>query len=852
MPPPRTPLPARHAQGASPAPARSGSTTKQRATSQAPGPGGNASFKKRSSTPERKASPAPLQKATPAPREPSKLAQRKSVKPPLNPSTTQSVTDGDNGSGMADASNVADSSTSGEALAPSAATNKMLVRLINPKARGAAAKSYATRINKTFGWTQSAAELLFYEKPTELVVVIDAAHDHATVSALQLSRALTLTAIRRPKARKDNVGTTASQKVEMGDELVLRGLPYHLAGVAVLKSKQLVLAPRHARDKAAPTIRAERQSLIAAAEALQARLLPMVHVKAEANRAKKRTRDAIVRLQSVRRGQLLRRSTASLLEAHRAKKRAGKLRSRKLMASLLAACYNEPICTKACFTPTPSEEAAESVAQQSAWARAHPALAMRYACQTATCRTHTATFNRYLSAAPEGKRRKGGEKLPLSPLSCLTTGSLELTAVIDKRGNNMTVSQLQLPKSVVVARLTVNNRSVAVKNQTALNATKLLVNDAVVLRGLPHHIAAVCDAKGGKLALAPPKARRGGAQLKRERLSLLASASRLASTLQGLARSRLALRQAHRQAHAALVIQIEYATYAAEKKQRAVSFRAGAPSVASTMLVAAAASAAAPAAVAPAPIVHAIEEVTPLATSDVADAVSETAGATAAPPTEAKQQPAVEEAEPPPPRMPTSLASGGALPSPPSPDLVGHDAVLAFVAASNEEVTSVGASVPRQTGEGAPESEPAEGSERTADGTERTEGSSEDSAEDSEGGVEDEDEAEEQNGVDLLAEVFGRKPVVRSATSPPSKSATAAEAPANTKGKAIPESRLKARTGSPRAAKAVGAKPMVSTKRSSSPRSSSPRSSKLAAPVAMQSGGAMHKPPLMPMRKPLS
>ena len=447
----------------------------------------------------------------------------------------------------------------------SAGANKLLLRMLDPRARGLAAASYAIRVNKTFGWSRSPAELLYHEKPEDLVVQVDAAHDHSTVSALQLSRNITIVAVRRPKSNKSNVGTLPSTKVEMGDELVLRGLPYHLAAVAVEKSKKLVLAPRHDRDKITKEIQRERQALICAAETLKKALVPVVRHKMESIRAKRRIHDAARRLQCVRRGQLQRRETKPMLEAHRATQRAAKLRSRRLMAALLAAVHDEPICTKACFEPTAVEEAVESLAAQRAWATSHPGLSLRYTTQLATSKAHTASINRYLGAAPEAKKRKPA--LPLSPLGVLSTGALEMTATVDKRVNNMTVGQLALPKSVTVVRTTVNKRTVPVKNQTALNAMKLLVGDALVLRGLPHHVAAVCDIKGGALCITPAKERKGGAELKRQRLSMVTSASRLASTLQGLARQKLALRLEHRQAHAALVIQIEWATFAAKKRQ---------------------------------------------------------------------------------------------------------------------------------------------------------------------------------------------------------------------------------------------------------------------------------------------
>lgn len=305
------------------------------------------------------------------------------------------------------------------------------MRMMPAKARGAAAKSYASRINKCLGWNKSAAELLYFESPTELVVIVDATHDHSTVSALQLSRSLTLVAVRRPKSRKMDVGTGPSIKVEMNDELVLRGLPYILVSVAAMKGGKNVLAARHARDKLAPIIRGERQALIAASEALKAGLLPLVQRKAEQNRLSRRTHNAIVQLQSVWRGMLLRRATAGLRAAHRAKVRAGKLRSRKLMASLLAACHSEPICTSACFAPTDPEEAASNAGRHQEWVHDNPAIAMRYAALTEQRRSHTASLNRMLASAPEAKKRKGAnEALPLSPLALLLSQSLELTAMV--------------------------------------------------------------------------------------------------------------------------------------------------------------------------------------------------------------------------------------------------------------------------------------------------------------------------------------------------------------------------------------------------------------------------------------
>lgn len=459
-------------------------------------------------------------------------------------------------------------------------------------ARGNAARSFAARINKVFGWSRSAASLLLDGGAYDLVVHIDAAHDNSTLSALQLTRAVEVAMVRRPKAREPLLGVASSIKVQQGDELKLRGAPHVLAGIATHKNGKLVLAPRMVRGKLGPVIRVERASLLAAAEFLHRRLLPRMRARAEEGKARRLAYRAAARLQAARRGQTLRRSHAGLLEAHRARVKAARLRSRKLLASLLRAQYQAPLCTAACFAPPTAEALEASAEARRAWVALGGAevavAAARYSQLAGLARSHAASLNRYLGAAPEARKLLkpaagaataaaagsgggGSQSQARSILGLLTCGPVELTATIDRRGNNSTVGGLLLPRSVGVVRLRINGRQLAApKNPTALATQKILEGDQVTLRGLPHHVAAVCEVKGGKFApltIVPAKARKeeGAAKLKRERLWLLACAERLARSLQGLARGRLAMRVQHKQAHAALVVQIEWAQFVAAR-----------------------------------------------------------------------------------------------------------------------------------------------------------------------------------------------------------------------------------------------------------------------------------------------
>ena len=98
--------------------------------------------------------------------------------------------------------------------------------------------------------SSSNGELLFLTEPCELAITIDAAHDHTTLSALQILRLVDVVGLKRNGARRPP-DLEPSLKMQMGDELTLRALPHVLSTVAVSKGGKVVLAPKHARDKLA-------------------------------------------------------------------------------------------------------------------------------------------------------------------------------------------------------------------------------------------------------------------------------------------------------------------------------------------------------------------------------------------------------------------------------------------------------------------------------------------------------------------------------------------------------------------------------------------------------------------------
>ena len=332
------------------------------------------------------------------------------------------------------------------AAAKIAALPAALASWVKPKA-GKVAVTYAARINALFsGQQRSVGELLFLTEPADLAVGIDAAHDHSTLSALQIMRLVEVTAIKRPGARRPPDVEPAT-KVQMGDELVLRALPHVLASVAVPKQGKVVLAAKHARDKLARQVKNERAALLGAAEALQRRVLPLVRLKLSAVREKNKVQRAATRLQSAWRGKLRRREISPMVDAQRARKRAAKLRSKKLLAGLVNQVHHEPVYTETRLErEEEAERFAEAQARRQEWRQAHPVVASWYESASVTSKAHSGSLNKTLAAAPEAAKKKlSARRLAKSPLNLLFSHGVEATALVDQSGNNLTVNCSNYP-----------------------------------------------------------------------------------------------------------------------------------------------------------------------------------------------------------------------------------------------------------------------------------------------------------------------------------------------------------------------------------------------------------------------
>ena len=350
-----------------------------------------------------------------------------------------------------------------EASAKLAALPPALAKWIRP-APSKHGKAYAARINDLFGSRRSCGELLFLTEPCELAITIDAAHDHTTLSALQILRLVDVVGLKRNGARRPP-DLEPSLKMQMGDELTLRALPHVLSTVAVSKGGKVVLAPKHARDKLARQVRAERAALLAAAEALQAKLLPLVRLRLGELRERTRMRVAATRLQCAWRGRHDRSALRPLIEGKRARKRAAQLRSRKLLACLLHQQHLLPVYTETRLSG--DEEAArvaEAQAARGEWRARHGVVAAWYASATALAKGHATALNRTIAAAPESTKRKlSARRLARSPLSLLRGDPMELTVAVDQSGNNLTVKGLMLPKTLTYTKVTVNGKVVVAK-----------------------------------------------------------------------------------------------------------------------------------------------------------------------------------------------------------------------------------------------------------------------------------------------------------------------------------------------------------------------------------------------------
>jgi len=442
----------------------------------------------------------------------------------------------------------ADSARGGSSRSALSSEQRLAAATTLPAAVSATASEYAARINKLLGWNRSVASLLFETEAAQLTVGVDATHDSSTVSAMKLPRAVELLSLRRPSAGKERGSVPPSMKLAQGDELIMRAVPHVLVQAAVLKCGKVVLAGNYAREQMGVKVKRERQALVAAAEDLQRRLRPYaLALYAAANLAEQQAL-AASRIQGMRLGQLARRKTAPALDVQRNYRKAGRLRAKKLVARI-----------RLDHAPVGADTSEAHVRE---WkTRAQLKQSMRFAKQAATARSHAESLNSCLAAAPEARRHR----LPLSPLELLFHKDVELTTACagDKGAPPTTAATLLLPRGLMITALTTaNGKSVAARS---VMAAKLQAGDQLTIKGPAHQIAGVAEVKNGKLLVLAPRARTARADLKRQRLSLLASAERLARRLQRLMRARLSRRQELRHNYAALILQLGWTTYCAKR-----------------------------------------------------------------------------------------------------------------------------------------------------------------------------------------------------------------------------------------------------------------------------------------------
>ena len=198
------------------------------------------------------------------------------------------------------------------------------------------------------------------------------------------------------------------------------------------KGGKVVLAPKHARDKLARQVKAERSALLGAAEALQAKLLPLVRLRMGELRERNRLRVAATRLQCAWRGRHERSAMRPLIEGLRARKRAARLRSRKLLACLIHQQHLLPVYSEVRLSG--DEEAhrvAEALASRQQWRAEHRVVAAWYASVATLAKGHAAALNRTVAAAPESAKRKlSARRLARSPSPRMSRGSITDWAMV--------------------------------------------------------------------------------------------------------------------------------------------------------------------------------------------------------------------------------------------------------------------------------------------------------------------------------------------------------------------------------------------------------------------------------------
>jgi hypothetical protein len=133
--------------------------------------------------------------------------------------------------------------------------------------------------------------------------------------------------------------------------------------------------------------------------------------------------------------------------------------------------------------------------------------------------------------------------------------------------NDSSLGALGIPiADINVVQMRINKHVQVIKSQYRLDKSLVLHrNDEMTLSAVPHRLALLVDARGEKLVLAPKPRMQAAAELQKSHEMLTNLAQRLAKWLQSLVRIHIARRSRARRAHAALVIQFSFASFAVRR-----------------------------------------------------------------------------------------------------------------------------------------------------------------------------------------------------------------------------------------------------------------------------------------------
>lgn len=435
----------------------------------------------------------------------------------------------------------------------------------------AAAKAYVERLNQLVvlavggGERRSATELLFDLTPLEISVTIPLSLAGFTIAQLQLPKGSVIIAERTgSKTPGKKLDISPSVKLEAGDKLVLRGTPHAIAGVAAHHKGQVVLLKPTESSAMRAHLKGEKESLSLASRELCDRLMPFIRKAQVVWQRQGNELRAAKTIQKSARGMLTRAQYAYELEGLRRLRLRGRLGARRYVAEIVRRQYEGPILNRRLLKHLSLPPSAASALQGMTFEDGEVSLfAVMCARRLRVAQSYKASINKLLGAAPEAKELGA----PLTLLGILASGPVGVTA--RHIGSEVTMKALNLPPDVTVTHANINKVKKTIKGVRGLDPTqKLLKGDTLTLNAAVHRLAAVAEVKNGalSLALSSKSAQADAEALEKGRTLLLTVANKIAIWLQGAVRERVAQRARARRAHAALVIQLAFATFRVKQR----------------------------------------------------------------------------------------------------------------------------------------------------------------------------------------------------------------------------------------------------------------------------------------------